>query len=140
MSLTFVAIFHVLLLHFLFHHCICFQYYCSNSKYIPICLQYLSPGKRPLIHQPLIKRIMYIFISTNMAEICRFEKMNIHTIVITLEIEKHFKYLSTYLIWLQKKLHVLYILEWPMLWHITKNSLHNEGIRKWVNWVPIFFW
>ena len=81
MSLTFVAIFHVLLLHFLFHHCICFQYYCSNSKYIPICLQYLGPGKMPLSHQPLIKWILYIFIRLNMAEICRFEKMNIHVIV-----------------------------------------------------------
>ena len=50
----------------------------------------------PLSHQPLIELIMYIFISTNMAEICRFEKINIlHSIVITLEIEiKHFKFLS----------------------------------------------
>ena len=31
-------------------------------------------------------------------------------------------------------------LEWPMLWRITKNSLHNEGIYKWVNWAPIFLW
>ena len=30
--------------------------------------------------------------------------------------------------------------EWPMLWHIMKNSLHNEGTYKWVNWAPIFFW
>ena len=30
--------------------------------------------------------------------------------------------------------------EWPMLWRITKNSLHNEGTCKWVNWAPIFFW
>ena len=28
----------------------------------------------------------------------------------------------------------------PMLLRITKHSLHNEGICKWVNWVPIFFW
>ena len=28
----------------------------------------------------------------------------------------------------------------PRLWRITKNSLHNEGIYKWVNLVPIFFW
>ena len=33
-----------------------------------------------------------------------------------------------------------YLLEWPMLWRITKNSLHSEGIYKWVNWAPIFFW
>ena len=31
-------------------------------------------------------------------------------------------------------------LEWPMLWRITKNSKHNEGTYKWVNWAPIFFW
>ena len=30
--------------------------------------------------------------------------------------------------------------EWPMLWHITINSLHNEGIYKWVNLASIFFW
>ena len=30
--------------------------------------------------------------------------------------------------------------ECPMLWRITKHSLHNEGICKWVNWAPIFFW
>ena len=28
----------------------------------------------------------------------------------------------------------------PRLWRITKNSLHNEGIYKWVNLAPIFFW
>ena len=33
-----------------------------------------------------------------------------------------------------------YILEWPMLWRITKNSLHSEGTCKWLNWAPIFFW
>ena len=27
----------------------------------------------------------------------------------------------------------------PRLWRITKNSLHNEGTYKWVNWEPIFF-
>ena len=31
-------------------------------------------------------------------------------------------------------------IEWPMLWRITKNSLHNEGTYKWVNWATIFFW
>ena len=31
-------------------------------------------------------------------------------------------------------------LEWPMLWRITENSLHNEGTCKWVSWAPIFFW
>ena len=35
---------------------------------------------------------------------------------------------------------VLWGLEWPMLWRITKNSLNNEGTCKWVNWAPIFFW
>ena len=44
-----------------------------------------------------------------------------------------------------KKLHLKknldqYTVEWPMLWRITKNSLHNEGTYKWVNWTPIFFW
>jgi hypothetical protein len=29
--------------------------------------------------------------------------------------------------------------ECPRLWGITKNSLHNEGIYKWVNLAPIFF-
>ena len=33
-----------------------------------------------------------------------------------------------------------YAIEWPMLWRIMKNSLHNEGTCKWVNWAPIFFW
>ena len=33
-----------------------------------------------------------------------------------------------------------YILGCPKLWRITKNSLHNEGIYKWVNLAPIFFW
>ena len=36
--------------------------------------------------------------------------------------------------------HGLQGLEWPMLWRITKNSLHNEGTYEWVNWAPIFFW
>ena len=31
-------------------------------------------------------------------------------------------------------------LEWPILWRITKNSLRSEGIYKWVNLAPIFFW
>ena len=31
-------------------------------------------------------------------------------------------------------------IEWPMLWRITKNYLHNEGTCKWVNRAPIFFW
>ena len=35
---------------------------------------------------------------------------------------------------------VAWWVEWPMLWRITKNSLHNEGTYKWVNWAPIFFW
>ena len=30
--------------------------------------------------------------------------------------------------------------EWPMLWLITMNSLHNEGIYEWVNQAPIFVW
>ena len=37
-------------------------------------------------------------------------------------------------------LYMVRLLEWPMLWRITKNSLHNEGTCKWVNWAPIFFW
>ena len=36
-------------------------------------------------------------------------------------------------------IHEHWALEWPMLWRITKNSLHNEGTYKWVNWAPIFF-
>ena len=28
----------------------------------------------------------------------------------------------------------------PKLWRIMKNSLHNEGIYKWVNLTPMFFW
>ena len=32
------------------------------------------------------------------------------------------------------------LVEWPMLWRIMKNSLYNEGICKWINWAPIFFW
>ena len=31
-------------------------------------------------------------------------------------------------------------LECPMLWRITKHSLHNEGIYKWESSTPIFFW
>ena len=30
-------------------------------------------------------------------------------------------------------LQLKYLLEWPALWRITMNSLHNEGIYKWVN-------
>ena len=35
--------------------------------------------------------------------------------------------------------HIWSGVEWPMLWRITQNSLHNEGIGKWVNWAPIIF-
>ena len=29
---------------------------------------------------------------------------------------------------------------WPRLWQSTTISLHNEGLYKWVNFTPIFFW
>ena len=35
---------------------------------------------------------------------------------------------------------IICILGCPRLWRITKNSLHNEGIYKWVNLAPMFFW
>ena len=39
-----------------------------------------------------------------------------------------------------KSLCILFTIECPRLWRITINSLHNEGIYKWVNSTQIFFW
>ena len=47
---------------------------------------------------------------------------------------------AAYYFWTNDTVNNSSLLEWPMLWRITKNSLHSEGIYKWVNWAPIFFW